>query len=356
MVSFTFGLTFFISPEFSLRLGWDDGIGFMVEILFFALQIEIIYRLRSYFDNRFIQAPLSAERYSLELATVLLSSMVLVTLLITLPLYTLLEVMDLDNGHVTDPGYTLLMRQLYLLPITYTVLVYILLSAYYAVKNLNALELEAERLQKQRIQEMFENLRSQVNPEFLFNSLRALSSLIYRDKDHAASFVDELSAVYRYFLDHRDKELVELSKELQFLGSYLFLASIRHEGKLQCQINASASGHTTRYYLPPQTLQMVADTIIGYYMPVTVALDIHVSLHAGFLDVSANGQTFHRPDKNTLLGLREVISRYRYLTERKISCQASGTYVTIQIPLLEVETESSTGTVSQQIVSMKPKG
>jgi uncharacterized ubiquitin-like protein YukD len=162
-MSFTFGLTFFISQEFSLRLGPDDLIGFLLEIILFTLQIEIIYRLRTYFDRRFFYAPVSLNRYSLELMCVLVSSIMLISVLIILPVHLLFHILDIDKGAVKQPDYTIMIRQLYLLPLTFTVLVYILLSAYYAVKNLNQLELEAERLQKQRMQQLFENLRNQVN-------------------------------------------------------------------------------------------------------------------------------------------------------------------------------------------------
>jgi sensor histidine kinase YesM len=336
LVSLTYGFTFFISSEFSLRLDWTDFLGFLVEILLFTLQIEVIYRLRSYFDHRFHKAPVSTRRYSLEMACVLLSSIVLVTVLIVLPLYTMLEVMDLDEGAVPSAVYVLLIRQLYLMPITFTLLLYILISAYYAVKKLNQLELEAERLQRQRMQEMFESLRNQINPQFLFNSLRSLSQLIYRDKEGAARFVDELSAVYRYILDHRDKELIELHKELAFIRSYLFLLSMRHQENIQCTI--LQKGETFGYYLPPQTLQIVLDNVIRYHNQNQIfVLHIEIEINKEYLVIKNNRPAQEKADKNSLLGLREIISRYRYLTEQKISYISTDHHFIIHIPLLELE-------------------
>jgi sensor histidine kinase YesM len=333
-MSFTFGLTFFISQEFSLRLGPDDLIGFLLEIILFTLQIEIIYRLRTYFDHRFFYAPVSLNRYSLELMCVLVSSIMLISVLIILPVHLLFHILDIDKGAVKQPDYTIMIRQLYLLPLTFTVLVYILLSAYYAVKNLNQLELEAERLQKQRMQQLFENLRNQVNPQFLFNSLRSLSTLIYRDKDGAVRFVDELSAVYRYILDHRDKELVELHKELTFIRSYLFLLSTRHE-QMQCNIIEKGNAHGL--YLPPQTLQMVLDTIIRQYTQSQLeVLRIEIEANKDYLIVTST-RLAQGTDRNPLLGLREIINRYRFLTERKIAYKTTDAYFTLHIPLLEVE-------------------
>ena len=74
-------------------------------------------------------------------------------------------------------------------------------------------------------------LRNQVNPHFLFNSLNALTNLVYEDQDKAAKFIKQLSEVYRYLLDTRDKEIVPLEEEKKFLNSYLFLQQIRFGDK-----------------------------------------------------------------------------------------------------------------------------
>ena len=42
---------------------------------------------------------------------------------------------------------------------------------------------EAERLQKESVRAQYESLKNQVNPHFLFNSLNALSHLVYEDQD-----------------------------------------------------------------------------------------------------------------------------------------------------------------------------
>ena len=97
----------------------------------------------------------------------------------------------------------------------------------------------AEQLQKETIKSQYESLRSQVNPHFLFNSLNALTNLVYEDQDKAAKFIKQLSDVYRYVLETRDKELVSLDDELKFLHSYLFLQQIRFGNKLKVDIKLS---------------------------------------------------------------------------------------------------------------------
>ena len=75
--------------------------------------------------------------------------------------------------------------------------------------------MDAERLKKEQMATKYESLKNQVNPHFLFNSLNALTNLVYEDQDRAADFIRQLSQVYRYVLDTRSKELVTLAERTQ---------------------------------------------------------------------------------------------------------------------------------------------
>ncbi len=92
------------------------------------------------------------------------------------------------------------------------------------------------KVQKENLQSQFEVLKQQVNPHFLFNSLNVLSSLIKIDPDLAESFTERLSKVYRYVLENKEKDLVSLSTELEFLNAYLFLLEIRFMNKIVIEI------------------------------------------------------------------------------------------------------------------------
>ena len=81
--------------------------------------------------------------------------------------------------------------------------------------------IEKEKLEKIHVQSQLESLRNQVNPHFLFNSLNTLAYIIPEDPERGVNFVQKLSRVYRYILEMRDKKLVSLEEELNFLNSYL---------------------------------------------------------------------------------------------------------------------------------------
>ena len=120
--------------------------------------------------------------------------------------------------------------------------------------------IDGEKLQKESIAARYESLKNQVNPHFLFNSLNVLTNLVYEDQDKAVKFIKKLSEVYRYVLDTRDKEVVTLEEELQFLESYIYLQKIRFGQKIRIDISLN-KGHGN---VAPLALQMLIENAIKH--------------------------------------------------------------------------------------------
>jgi hypothetical protein len=81
------------------------------------------------------------------------------------------------------------------------------------------------------------NLSSQLNPHFFFNSLNNIKSLIIENPAAARRAVDLLAALLRSSLNDRDKLLVTLSEELDLVKDYLELEKLRLEERLQAQLS-----------------------------------------------------------------------------------------------------------------------
>ena len=67
--------------------------------------------------------------------------------------------------------------------------------------------LDAERFKAEMLQYKYEALQNQINPHFLFNSFNVLSDLVYEDQKKAVAFISQISQLFRYVLDSREKEL-----------------------------------------------------------------------------------------------------------------------------------------------------
>ncbi len=95
----------------------------------------------------------------------------------------------------------------------------------------------AERLQRSeealkeaesaRVKAELDNLRSQINPHFLLNTLNNIYALTAIDTDKAQKTIKELSNLLRYILYDNLNERVPLKGEVDFLKTYIELMSIR---------------------------------------------------------------------------------------------------------------------------------
>ncbi len=95
------------------------------------------------------------------------------------------------------------------------------------------LELEAERRNTELM-----NLKAQLNPHFLFNSLNNIYALIAIDADKAQQSLHELSNMLRFMIYDSEAETVPLSKEMQFINDFSRLMSLRLNTsvKLNCEV------------------------------------------------------------------------------------------------------------------------
>lgn len=71
------------------------------------------------------------------------------------------------------------------------------------------------------------NLRSQINPHFLLNTLNNIYALTAIDQTRAQNAIQKLSELLRHMLYDNHEQLVSLSEEVQFLENYISLMKIR---------------------------------------------------------------------------------------------------------------------------------
>ncbi|MCB0680711.1 MAG: histidine kinase [Saprospiraceae bacterium] len=208
-------------------------------------------------------------------------------------------------------------------------------AAYFYRKWINAL-VDKERFEREAAQSQLEGLRSQVNPHFLFNSLNTLVYMIKGDPDGAVSFVQRMSKVYRYILEIRDRELISLQEELDFLDNYLFLLKQRFEDNLQVSIELPANA--TDYQILPLSLQMLFENAIKHNVISTrQPLHIRVWVENQKLIVKNNLQPKSQAEPSTRVGLDNIRHRYAFLTREEVEVLTTQQSFIVAIPLLSVK-------------------
>lgn len=105
-----------------------------------------------------------------------------------------------------------------------------------------------QELQQVNLKTELEQLKSQVNPHFLFNTLNNLTVLIRTDPDKATQVLYGLSDLLRYQLYDSSKEKISLSKDIQFIQNLLNLEKIR---KNDFSFTIHTEGNIDGQALPP---------------------------------------------------------------------------------------------------------
>ncbi len=191
---------------------------------------------------------------------------------------------------------------------------------------------EAERLKKEQIAARYETLKNQVNPHFLFNSLNVLTTLVHKDAHLAEQFIRQLSAVYRYILDSRDREAIPLAEELAALHAYIFLMKIRFGDSFNARIRiASEDGKVA-----PLTLQMLLENALKHNeVSKNNPLLIEILEEGDYIIVQNNVQPKTGISDFSGVGLANIQARYQFLTDKKVIIIQEEQRFTVKIPILQ---------------------
>lgn len=106
------------------------------------------------------------------------------------------------------------------------------------------------------------NLKSQLNPHFLFNALNSVRALVDENPQKAKKSITALSNLLRLSLLAGKKKVVPLSEELETVKDYLSLEQIRFEERLETRIHCPAE--SLNYKVPPMMLQTLVENAIKH--------------------------------------------------------------------------------------------
>lgn len=99
------------------------------------------------------------------------------------------------------------------------------------------LEEQLVESEKQKTDAELKNLKNQLNPHFLLNTLNNIYALIAFDINKAQESVQELSKLLRYMLYDNQEDFVPLEKEFDFIQNYVELMKIRLPKHVIVQLN-----------------------------------------------------------------------------------------------------------------------
>ena len=131
-------------------------------------------------------------------------------------------------------------KSYYTFGLVITLLASLVFHAIFFYKALTEKKVSEQQIVAKTETAKYESLKSQIDPHFLFNSLNVLTSLIGENPKQAEKFTTKLSKVYRYVLEQKNKDLIELDEELHFAKTYMELLKMRFENAVTFNIPESA--------------------------------------------------------------------------------------------------------------------
>ena len=240
----------------------------------------------------------------------------------------------LVNGRVPTLSWEWLLGNVFY-PVAISFVITLTLTAVGFFNAWKTAAVRAEKLNTEMMAYKYEVLRNQINPHFLFNSFNVLSDLVYEDQALAVKFIHRLSTLFRYVLDSREKELVALKEELEFVDSFAYLLKIRFENKLQIHIDAKPGDDEM---IVPVSIQMLIENAVKHNEVSDVyPLKISVRKKDDFIEVTNSLRPKVADDESTRLGLKNLRQQFAYFTNRKVEIIKSDRNFTVRLPVIKSE-------------------
>lgn len=190
------------------------------------------------------------------------------------------------------------------------------------------------RLERDNIRARYENLRAQINPHFLFNSLNSLITMA-NDNAELTGYIKDLSDLLRYSLQSGEKHIVLLHDETELIRKYVSVQQKRFQQNLFVDIDIPEKYH--HYAVPPLVLQMLVENCIKHnVISATQPLRISITANEESITVSNNLQKKEAAEA-TGTGLDNIRGRYMLLTRREIEIKNDGNTFSVTVPLLKLD-------------------
>jgi two-component system, LytTR family, sensor kinase len=225
------------------------------------------------------------------------------------------------------------------------------LSIYQAVRyyrKYRERELTTSKLEARLAQSRLQVLKGQLQPHFLFNTLNAISELIYKDREAAERMIGDLSDLLRLSFEKLEVQEISLKQELDFLKKYLEIEQMRFHDRLLVEMEISPD--TLDACVPNMILQPLVENAIKHGIaPRSTGgkIQIGAARSNGSLELSVadNGIGVPFNDVDNLsegVGLSNTRRRLRHLygDRHKFALKAdkaSGLRVNLTIPFKELE-------------------
>lgn len=161
------------------------------------------------------------------------------------------------------------------------------------------------------------NLKSQLNPHFIFNALNSIRALVDENPGKSKQAINQLSNILRNSLASDKKGLTKFEDELKIVRDYLGLEHIRFEERLQTEFNIHPASH--KFYVPPLMIQTLVENGIKHGISRLtagglVAVETVVEKDRLRIRIRNSGRLANGAEKKLLgLGIKNTVQRLKLI-------------------------------------------
>lgn len=143
----------------------------------------------------------------------------------------------------------------------YAVIIFLWMVLYFTIHYFDQYN-KSLKYEASMVQIELNNLKSQLNPHFIFNALNSIRALVDENPVKSKQAINQLSNILRSSLASDKKGLTKFDDELKVVKDYLGLETIRFEERLKVEFDIHPDSHD--FYLPPLMMQTLVENGIKH--------------------------------------------------------------------------------------------
>ncbi len=194
-------------------------------------------------------------------------------------------------------------------------------------------ELENQELKTENLDAQLGQLRNQLNPHFLFNSLNTLKVMVKEANPKSMEFIIKTAELYRYLLQSQTTDLVSLKEELQVANAFVFILQQRFEQGLL--VNIEIPAELLNKKIPPFAIQLLIENAIKHNI-ISNSKPLTISVYSSgneSISVANSLQRRRSMEASTKIGLKNLEKRYKLIGSRSIEIMEDEAKFSVKLPL-----------------------
>lgn len=252
------------------------------------------------------------------------------------------KISDTDSNfvRVEPPNFKMPPRHFFFFPqvvrsLTINLIILTLCELVFLYFRKQKVEVEYARLKQSNLEAKNNQLKMQLHPHFLFNSLNTLRLLLKKDAAKAEDYLLKLSDILRFSTTSAMLDVVNVEDELKLCQNYLEMQKVRFGKMLHFHVDPQL--YTIKGSLPVYSLQLLAENAIkhnAFTNEEPLEIFIEYDDLSGIITVKNKLQERRLKEVTTKIGLQNLQERYTLLSNESITIVNDGKTFAVNIKIL----------------------